>query len=218
MPIHCPCGAHFSVNHAMSCKKGGFIHARHNELRDLTAKFLSEVCNDVSVEPILQPLNGQQFRHKTANRSLEARLDVAVRGFWNRGQQTFCDVRVFDPSAPRLLSKPLASIYTDHEQEKRRAYNQRVLQVEHGSFTPLVFSLFGGMSPECGRFYSRLAQLLSEKRSENLSITTSWVRCRVSFSLLRSALLCMRGSRSMRPQTDTHETSIQFVTSEARIK
>lgn len=216
--MNCPCGAHFSVNHAMSCKKGGFIHARHNELRDLTAKFLSEVCNDVSIEPVLQPIDGQQFRHKTANRSTEARLDVAARGFWNRGQRTFCDVRVCDPSAPRLLSKPISSIYAEHEQEKRRAYNQRVLQVEHGSFTPLVFSIFGGMSPECGRFYTRLAQLLSEKRNDNLSITTSWVRCRVSFSLLRSALLCMRGSRSMRPQTESYETTIQFVTSEARIR
>jgi hypothetical protein len=217
LPMNCPCGANFTVQHAMACKKGGFIHARHNEVRDITANLLSEVCNDVAVEPILQPLTGEQFRYRTANRSAEARLDVSARGFWTRGQRTFCDVRVFDPSAPRLLSKPLSSTYVDHEQEKRRAYNQRVLQIEHGSFTPLVFSIFGGMSPECNRFYSRLSLLLSEKRKECQSLTTSWVRCRISFCLLRSALLCMRGSRTAKPQTATYDTTISLVVDEARI-
>ena len=193
------------------------MHARHNELCDLTANMLSEVCNDVSVEPILQPLTGEQFQYCTANKSDEARLDVAARGFWTRGQRAFCDVRVFDPSAPRLLTKPLSTAYSEYEQEKRRNYNQRVIQIEHGTFTPLVFSLFGGMSPECSRFYSRLSQLLSDKRKETQSITTSWVRVRISFSLLRSALLCMRGSRSTKPQTEIYETSIAFVAKEAKI-
>ena len=143
---------------------------------------------------------------------------MSVRGFWTRGQRTFCDVRVFDPSAPRLLSKTLESAYIEHEQEKRRGYNQRILQVEQGSFTPLVFSIFGGMGSECKRFYSRLSQLLSEKRHENFSVTTSWLRCKLSFSLLRSALLCMRGSRTTSPQTETHQTAIPFTVNEAHIK
>ena len=79
VPMNCPCGATFTVQHAMECKKGDFIHARHNEVRDITANLLSEVCNDVAVEPILQPLTGEKFRYRTANRSAEARLDVSAR-------------------------------------------------------------------------------------------------------------------------------------------
>ena len=41
----------------------------------------------------------------------------------------------------------MASMYRRHENEKRRAYQQRILEVEHGSFTPLVFSATGGMGP-----------------------------------------------------------------------
>ena len=218
LPTNCPCGAAFSVHHAMSCKKGGFIHSRHNEVRDFTASLLNEVCNDVSIEPILQPLSGERFQYRTPNRAPDARLDISARSFWTRGQRTFFDVRVCDPTAPRLLSKPLQTIYKEHEQEKRRQYNQRVLQIEHGSFTPLVFSIYGGMSPECSRFYSRLSLLLSEKRNEQQSLTTSWVRCRVNFSLLRSALLCMRGSRSTKPQSETYETTISLSAQEANIK
>ena len=170
------------------------------------------------MQPVLQPLSGERFQYRTTNRAPDARLDISARSFWTRGQRTFFDVRVCDPTAPRLLSKPLQTIYKEHEQEKRRQYNQRVLQIEHGSFTPLVFSIYGGMSPECSRFYSRLSLLLSEKRNEQQSLTTSWVRCRVNFSLLRSALLCMRGSRSTKPQSETYETTISLSAQEANIK
>ena len=39
----------------MSCKKGGFVTIRHNDLRDLTAKILPEVCYDTEIEPTLVP-------------------------------------------------------------------------------------------------------------------------------------------------------------------
>ena len=37
--------------------------------------------------------------------------------------------------------------YKSNEQEKKRAYEERVREVEHGSFAPLVFSISGGMGP-----------------------------------------------------------------------
>ena len=42
-----------------------------------------------------------------------------------------------------------------NEQEKSRAYNERTLQIDHGRFTPLVFSINGSMGREC----LRLAQI-----------------------------------------------------------
>ena len=44
-------------------------------------------------------------------------------------------------------------------------------------------------------FYKRLCQLLSEKRGEDIGIVTSWVRTTISFALLRSVLVAIRGSR-----------------------
>ena len=38
------------------------------------------------------------------------------------------------------------------------------MQIEHGSFTPLVMSVTGGMSRECRKFYVRLSEMISEKR------------------------------------------------------
>ena len=55
-------------------------------------------------------------------------------------------------------------------------YASRVLEVEQGSFTPLVFTITGGIAGECMRYHSRLAELLSTKKGEDYSATMSWIR------------------------------------------
>ena len=49
---------------------------------------------------------------------------------------------------------------------------------------------------ECKRCHSRLAELVAAKKDESYATTMSWIRTMVSFALLRSALLCLRGSRA----------------------
>lgn len=53
LPTNCVCGEKSDVSHALSCKKGGLITLRHNELRDITANLLKEVCHDVRTKPTL---------------------------------------------------------------------------------------------------------------------------------------------------------------------
>ena len=65
LPSHCVCGETFSVEHALNCKKGGFISSRHDEIKRITAEFLREVCIDVEEEPLLQEITGETFRRKT---------------------------------------------------------------------------------------------------------------------------------------------------------
>ena len=43
-------------------------------------------------------------------------------------------------------------------------YNDRIIQVEKSSFTPLVFSTSGGMGKEAETLHKRLVKLISEKR------------------------------------------------------
>ena len=105
-----------------------------------------------------------------------------------------------------------------HERQKSREYEERIIEVEQGSFTPLVFTTSGGMAPRALIFYSALAQQLAEKRKESKSCVVAWMRCRLSFSLLRSALLCLRGTRR-KPQAETNirELDIQEVVVDSRI-
>ena len=196
LPVKCVCDKSYTVEHALSCKKGGFICMRHNELRDLTAELLSEVCKDVALEPKLIPLTGENLKFKSANVEDESRLDVSARSFWSRSSKAFFDIRIFNPMAPSYNKITLAASHSQNEKSKKREYNERVLQVEHGTFTPLVFSCYGGMSKECSAFFKRLAVLISEKRDQPYYEVSSYIRTRISFGLLRMALVCIRGSRA----------------------
>ena len=209
MPSTCACGHPFSVDHALNCKIGGFIHQRHDDIRDFFAKLLSEVCKDVRVEPPLQPLTGERLQDR-ANSSDDARLDVSARSFWQRGQIAFFDVRVFNPFAKCHLSQKLENAFTNNEREKKRAYNQRVIDIEHGSFNPLVFTPYGGSGREAERFIRELSAKLSEKKDIPLSQIVYWLRTKLSFHLTRSAVLCIRGSRAIKSNVTADLSEVQI--------
>ena len=205
------------MEHAFTCPCGRFPSIRHNEVSDLTASLLSEVCSDVGVEPALQPLGGEPLQFATANSEDGARLDVVTREFWDRNRQrAFFDVRVFNPFACSYFPSQLSRCYQLHEREKRRAYDERVREVERACFSPLVFAATGGMGPTATTVFRKLASMLAEKRSINYNKCLFWLRCRVCFSLLRSAVMCLRGHRSSvgRPST----TNIDLAYSEGRLE
>ncbi len=192
-PEKCRCGAHFDLNHVLICRQGGFHTIRHNDLRDTISGLLREVCQEVVTEPRLQPLSGERLP-PSANKADNARLDIRARGFWDGMQDAFFDVRVFHPFASSYQNSRLSSVYRQHELKKRLEYGQRVREVEHGCFTPLVFTTGGGAAPEANIFLKRLASMLAEKRGESYSTTMGWLRCVTGFCLLRSALRCIRAS------------------------
>ena len=88
----------------MVCPFGGFPTIRHNEVRDLTASLLTEVCHNVSTELSLQLIISETFSLASANTTNDAPLDVKARGFWSRGQDAYFDVRVFYPNASSYRS------------------------------------------------------------------------------------------------------------------
>ena len=112
------------------------------------------------------------------------------------GGCTVFDVRVFNSFAASNQSTTLAATFCRHEAEKRRAYEEHIHEVEYGSFTPLAFSSSGGMGKVATTTYKHLAQLLSEKWSSPYSVVMGWLRCSLGFSLLRSSIMCTRGSQS----------------------
>ena len=76
------------MDHAVSCLKGGFVHRRHDEIRDLLATVIDEGHHDVSTEPALTPLTGEVLP-PSANSADDARVDIAARGFWQRCEKAF---------------------------------------------------------------------------------------------------------------------------------
>ena len=84
-----------------------------------------------------------------------------------------------------------------HKKEKKRAYDSRIMHMEHGTFTPLVFSLTEGEVPEVTMFNKHIAQKISVKTEQNYDRVFSLIKCKRSFLILISVLICVRGNRSV---------------------
>ena len=136
-----------TIDHAMICRRGGFVIQRHNELRDLEAALQSTVCSDVEVEAVLQDISEEQLS-RGANKAQDVRLDIHARGFWEHQRSAFFDVRVCHPNDESYKDLESQKIYRMHENEKKRQYSTRVLDIEDGKFTPLIFTTTGGMGKE----------------------------------------------------------------------
>ena len=119
------CGARLRGDHAMICKRGGFIIQRHNELRELEADLLDLVCNDVETEPALQEITGETL-NSGANLASDTHRDIRTRGFWERQKSTFFDIRVCHPNADSYKDLTPEQVYRLHENKKKSIYERRV--------------------------------------------------------------------------------------------
>ena len=151
-------------------------------------------CKDVVIEPPLIPIESETF-HQKGNNADKARLDIAARGIWSTFEKTYFDVRIFNPNSVSYRLQTLPKLYTQHENQKKRQYLNRVLQVEKGTFSPLVFTTTGGMAPEATRFLKRVADKVAVKTREKYSDVMNNIRTRISFEMLRSVLVAVRGVR-----------------------
>ena len=164
-----------------------------------------------------QYISGEHL-NRGSNKAQDTRLDIHARGFWERHRSSFFDVRVYHPNAVSYRDIEPKQIYRIHENEKKRLYSRRVLDIEHGTFTPLVFTTTDGMGKECLMYHSRLAQQIAIKKGEQYAKTISKIRTRTSFALLRSALVCLRSSRTRRVPCDIKNVDIDVEVVEGAIQ
>ena len=125
--------------------------------------------------PFLYPLKTSENYQQFNQMKLVSMLQLVV-------SLAYFDVKVFSPTVKVHLTESLNM----NEQTKKRAYNRRVSTIDQGSFTPLVFTCFRGMSRECLTYYNRLAERIAGKRNESIEKIKSGMRCRLNFNLLRS--------------------------------
>lgn len=193
---------------------------RHDHVRNLFAELLSKAgCHGVEIEQHLQPVQGElEHSCRTAVKGDEARMDLTAIGFWGDWQRAFYDVRVFNPTAPSHVSTKLDQLFKNQENEKKRAYGDRIREIEKGSFTPLVFSVAGGCGRECDLVLKLLAGKIAEKTNNRRSAVMSWIRTKLSFTLLRACIVCLRGCRNYnRKQSPASAVDFDIASSEARL-
>ena len=102
---------------------------------------------------------------------------------------------MFHPNCASYVDKDIEQLYVQHENMKKRDYRERVLNVEHGSLTPIIFTTSGGAGPGSNKHHKRIAQLMALKKKGEYSVIIQYIRTRLRFNLLRSILVAIRGER-----------------------
>jgi len=199
LPEICACGEAYTVTHSQNCKRGGFILMRASAPQKLFADLCVKAgYRDVALEPRLEPLSGEKMKYKSAIKEDEAKSDVRVGGFFATKRNAFFEFRVFNPNARSYLASSPASLHQTFAMARSREYKQRINEVDCGDFVPMIMSSTGGMGEDMQRAVKHLAKTLALKRNETYSKVAGLMRCQFSFALARAALLCLRGSRSLR--------------------
>ncbi|KAL5459842.1 hypothetical protein EMCRGX_G033225 [Ephydatia muelleri] len=85
------------------------------------------------------------------------------------------------------------------------------------SIEPHLQPITGGMGSIATTTYKRLASLLADKWGTSYSQTMGWLHCRLSFSLLRSSIQCIRGARSNQGHAIHLPASIELTVRESLI-
>merc|ERR1711954_46082 len=114
----------------------------------------------------------------------------------------------------------MGALYQDIANIKKREYGQNV---ENASFTPMILSSSGGMGDDMSMALKILARRITLKKNQSYATTMGLLRCRFAFEMMRSALICLRGSRSLKPKSsdltmeEVLDASAEVVTMEAKI-
>ena len=146
LPHRCDgCGDRFTTEHAMSCRKGGLILQRHN---DLAAEW-GQLCGQaftpstVSDEPLIQSSRDVQVAGSNRTEPTpELRGDIAVHGFWTRGTTAIFDICVTDTDAPSNRHTAPQSVLRRHERKKKQRQIRRPLHRQTPHLHPS--SVLGG--------------------------------------------------------------------------
>ena len=126
-----------------------------------------------------------------------ARSDLRVLGFHSPMRQQYFDVTAWSALAKSNSGTP-ESVHMRTELKKEREYKQRIQEVDHGDF-PSCFLHFWWHGTQ-GRLCHQTPRRGSGLQARSTSLFDSMF-CRISFTLLRSAMLLLRGSRPPRRTT-----------------
>jgi hypothetical protein len=212
------CDAHFSLQHALGCKKGGLVIFRHDEIRDELVSLASRAFTPSAAhnEPLIHGCATEKVKTSpdkitTQNIDEEAatgedeRGDLLVRGFWTAGADCILDVRVTDTDSKSCCKRtPFKQVLESQEKEKKRKHLGACLE-NCRYFTSFVLSVDGLLGREARTFAKRLAVKLAGKWQKPCSQVCSYVKARLSTAAVRATHLCLRGSR-----VPAHNISTRF--------
>ena len=143
MPQHCDgCNERMTVEHALSCKKGGLVHIRHDDVADEWRHLCGTALSfgRVEREPRIYSSVGRRAREvgdtavdtpatgeRDGMQTTEERGDAGIHGFWQWQRTAIFDVRITDTDARSARGRDYTKVLAAHEKEKKTKYLESCL-------------------------------------------------------------------------------------------
>eukprot|EP00804_Cyclotella_cryptica_P004744 CCRYP_016226-RG/>CCRYP_016226-RG protein AED:0.29 eAED:0.29 QI:0/-1/0/1/-1/1/1/0/415 len=203
LPRKCDgCGAGFTVEHGLNCKKGGLVSLRHNDVRDEWAHLCGLALGEsrVTTEPLIFYGDGMRTQPGSATMPMATRLErrpEEMSALMASGSE-LAPLSLMSGSPIRMPSHMVTALlqsFLSFAREKRDKYEEACLE-RRKDFTPLCYSV-DGMPCEAARSAERrLASLLAVKWDRQYSEMVNFIRTRMSLSVVRSNTLLLRSERA----------------------
>ncbi|KAL7528270.1 hypothetical protein ACHAXR_002356 [Thalassiosira sp. AJA248-18] len=192
----------FTIEHGLSCKKGGLLVQMHGDARDEAGELAAMALtrSHVSYEPLIFYDRGvtatQQpeaeavaierevrvSRDNTAGE--EARGDISVHGLWKKSSTCILDMRITDTDSMSYESSTSSEVSEKAAKNKKENYLDACIE-RRRSFTLLVYSVDGMACSEAKAFKKRIASFLSGEHGRPYSEMVGFVRQRISLAVIR---------------------------------
>ena len=112
---------------------------------------------------------------------------------WTPQTEALFDIRVTDTDTQSYINQSPKEVLQSAENEKKYL---GACEERRGQFTPICCSVDGMFANEAQIFLSRVAEILMIKWERTYGEVMGWIKTRMSFAMLRSSILCLRGSRT----------------------
>ena len=179
LPKYCDrCQAQFSISHALDCKKGGFVTARHNKLRDRVTYLAGKAFtrSHVCYNPLIYsgravkrtkatPAGSNKAKtseHPVAPEVTEQKGDLLIRDLWQQGTDNVHDMHIVNTGALTYQLKEPEKCLHKAERGKKKIYLEACLQ-QRRHFSPFVALVDGLLGVEATATLKRIASRLATK-------------------------------------------------------
>uniref|UniRef100_A0A1X7UTM5 Uncharacterized protein n=1 Tax=Amphimedon queenslandica TaxID=400682 RepID=A0A1X7UTM5_AMPQE len=115
--------------------------------------------------------------------------------------EALLDIRVVNTDAQSYVNQSPSNVLAKAEEKKVKYLS--ACEARRALFPPICVSVDGMVGREANAFLKRLGERLSMKWARHYSEVINWIRTRLTFAIIRTSILCLRGSRTKWRSVDT---------------
>ena len=163
-------------HHMLTCRSGGDVITRHNQLRDCIADFCHKACLSPQIE------KGSGILPKDQSRP----ADILVPN-WSLSRPAAFDIKVINPLNLQFIQEAAQTCGHAAEmgEEAKHSRNDEACALRGWSCIPFVVEVFGGWSNEAINVLLAISKKVATQLCRPLNEVMSGIYSRLSLTLMR---------------------------------